>query len=266
MKPEHVQSLYGPGYAAGYNTAFIDDPLFKGKTDAEVLILSTLLNTGSSLTGSARWLDLACGTGYFLSKFPETERTGVDLSDAMLCKARGINPCIPLIQGDLRNRKLFGRGSWDVISSMWWAYSYLDTIRQIKKFIRNVSFWLTQEGYFFLPIASLGNFGCGVKGYPKQDYPYPLFSSLPVLGGELSITAIHWSWKEASGSVHEHLLAPHPELMRSIALEYFKTVDIIRYHEYGYIGLICSNSASKLSAMRELFPDVAPYRPITPEV
>ncbi|MHC5820258.1 MAG: methyltransferase domain-containing protein [Nostoc sp.] len=40
----------------------------------------------------AKWLEVACGTGYFLSCFPEIERAGLDISPAMLKVAKQANP------------------------------------------------------------------------------------------------------------------------------------------------------------------------------
>ena len=261
MKKQEVQSLYSSSYVNDYNGAFIDDPIFKGKTEAEEKVLAEII---SIFGASSKWLDIACGTGYFLSRFPGTSRGGIDISKDMLARAERVNPGIQFLNGDMRDRGLIDCRSYNIISSMWWAYSYLDTIRQIKRFIKNVSQWLTPEGYFFLPIASIANLGCGVKGYPNNDFPYPLFNNLPTLGGELAITAVHWSWTEPNGSRHDHLLAPHPEVMRSLASQYFKSVSIIRYHEFGYIGMICAKKRADLSCFQALFPDVHPYEPTQP--
>ena len=54
----------------------------KPDSDHELALLRGLLTPGVT------WLDVACGTGYFLRHFPEVERAGVDLSPAMLRLAR----------------------------------------------------------------------------------------------------------------------------------------------------------------------------------
>lgn len=257
MKPEQVQQLYGPEYASRYNATFLEDPIFKDKTDAEALILGRLFEASGQ---SPKWLDLACGTGYFLSRFPGLERAGVDLSKDMLDKARDLNPCISLVQGDLRDTSLFRPATWDVISCMWWSYQYLETIEEIELFIKNARHWLAPDGYLFLPIAALSLIHNGGNDSPGHDLPYPVFANLPVLGGELAITAIHWSWKEPNGYMHENLLAPHPEAMKSIASKHFQHVTIVTYHHSGYMGLICGDRDVNALRIQDLFPEVPSYR------
>ena len=113
MKPEALQQLYDEAYAEQYNARFITHQNHGGKTAAEREVLGKAFDR---IGPSARWLDLACGTGYFLAQFPNINRTGLDLSPGMLGYARKNNPDVPLVQGDFRNRDLFAPGSFDVIS------------------------------------------------------------------------------------------------------------------------------------------------------
>src|SRR4051794_13492259 len=81
MKREEIGRLYDHEYAASYDEKFLLSPLHISDTRHEVELLR------SFLTPQVTWLDVACGTGYFLRQFPEIPRAGIDLSPAMLERA-----------------------------------------------------------------------------------------------------------------------------------------------------------------------------------
>jgi SAM-dependent methyltransferase len=96
MRPDEIIRLYDDAYAAKYEREFLLDPLVRSDTEAELQLLRQFLSDGGS------WLDVACGTGFFLRHFPHIERAGIDLSPAMLRLARQGNPEIALRQHDFR--------------------------------------------------------------------------------------------------------------------------------------------------------------------
>ena len=125
MKPEDITRLYDDAYAAAYDEKFLLSPPAKPDSDHELALLRGFLTPGVS------WLDVACGTGYFLRHFPEIERAGIDLSPAMLRLAREANPEIPLIQCDFRDRNASAPGRWGLVSCMWYAYGLVDTVADV---------------------------------------------------------------------------------------------------------------------------------------
>ena len=94
MKRHEIVRLYDDAYAAKYEQEFLLDPLARSDTEAELRLLQQFL------TPEVTWLDVACGTGYFLRHFPNVNRAGIDISPAMLRLARQGNPAIPFREHD----------------------------------------------------------------------------------------------------------------------------------------------------------------------
>lgn len=253
MRRASLHSLYDTDYAKSYDERYLHSPTFKDKTIGEVKIIDKAL---SALEGPPKWLDIACGTGYFLAQFPSHERAGLDFSPGMLTLARDRNPDATFYQGDMRKRQLFPPGSWSFITSMWYAYMYLGTVNRIQKFIRNASYWLTDTGLFFFPVCPFENIAPGAP----IDCPYPLVSSHPVVGGPIWISAVQWSWEEPNGKYHENLIVPHPALIKETLENSFASVRLIRYSQLGDLGFIASKSTRDLSGFQDMFPDHNSYR------
>jgi SAM-dependent methyltransferase len=237
MKREQVLETYDEAYAQAYEEAFLVDIHSQHKTACEIEILTKILGEKGK---TARWLDVACGTGYFLSCFPEVERAGLDLSPAMLQVARRKNPDIPLIQGDFRDKLLVGKGEWDVISSMWWAYSFVETISEIEQLIENISDWLTDDGVCFMPICEPAkNLYSG-----EIEIPYVVTEDAPAYGGKILVTAVTWSWIQPNGKRHDNMLVPQKEYMLEIFQKHFATVEHIEYANGYYRGIIARKTKS----------------------
>jgi len=236
VKPEALQQLYDEAYAEQYNARFITHQNHGGKTAAEREVLGKAFDR---IGPSARWLDLACGTGYFLAQFPNINRTGLDLSPGMLGYARKNNPDVPLVQGDFRNRDLFAPGSFDVISSMWWAYSYLETFSEIEQFVSNVSYWLADDGIFFLPIGDYTILAQTWSPVP-QELPYHLNPNLQI-GGGIRITGLTWSYDDVGGKRHENMLFPQPPEMVAMMRRHFPSAFEFMYTQY-YRAVLASKS------------------------
>jgi len=166
------------------------------------------------------WLDVACGTGYFLRHFPEAERAGIDLSPAMLRLAPQANPGIPLIEHDFRDPIPAWQDRWSLVSCMWYAYSLVDTVADMLRLIANLATWTAPAGTCFVPLADPRL----ITGVPL---PYQAYSPN---AGKVMITGIQWSYVEDGGrKVHSHLIAPNLEFMVEQFDSYFENVSIVRY-------------------------------------
>jgi ubiquinone/menaquinone biosynthesis C-methylase UbiE len=64
MNRDEIVRLYDEAYAAIYEREFLLAPLVQSDTEAELALLKGFLTTGTT------WLDVACGTGFFLRHFP----------------------------------------------------------------------------------------------------------------------------------------------------------------------------------------------------
>lgn len=231
MKTEQVLQTYDDAYARAYDGSFLTDVHSAHKTAAELALLRGVF---ASHGGRPRWLDVACGTGYVLSQFPDLPRAGLDLSPAMLALARGKNPGIPLIQGNYRDRSLVEPGQWDVISSMWWAYSFAESLDEIQQLIDNLWHWLAPGGTCVMPICEPAkNLYSG-----QTQLPYVATEDAPVYGGRILVTAVMWSWIEPSGKRHDNMLVPQVETMVQMFRTRFASVEVREYAEGYYRAVI----------------------------
>jgi SAM-dependent methyltransferase len=166
------------------------------------------------------WLDVACGTGFFLRHFPNVERGGIDLSPAMLRLARQGNPEIPLREHDFRDPIPEWEDRWGLVSCMWYAYGFADTIADLSKLIANLWSWTSKAGTCFVPLAD-PRLITGVN----LPYQAPTHNA-----GRVMITGILWSYiEDGIGAAHTHLLAPNVEFMVELFGRYFEHIDIVRY-------------------------------------
>jgi SAM-dependent methyltransferase len=214
MRRQDIVQLYSDAYAAKYEQEFLLDPLVRSDTEAELNLLKQFLTPGVS------WLDVACGTGFFLRHFPGVDRAGFDLSPAMLRLARQANPAIPLREHDFRDPVPEWNNRWGLVSCMWYAYGFADSIGDLGKLIANLWSWTSMTGTCFVPLAD-PRLITGVN----LPYRAPTHNA-----GRVMITGILWSYIEDSiGAAHTHLLAPNIEFMVELFLQYFERVEVVRY-------------------------------------
>jgi 4-hydroxybenzoate polyprenyltransferase/SAM-dependent methyltransferase len=214
QKRQDVVRLYDDAYAAQYEQKFLNDPLMLSDTTSELDLLRRLL------TPEVSWLDVACGTGFFLRHFPETHRAGIDLSPAMLRLARQGNPAIELREHDYRDPIPEWENKWGLVSCMWYAYGFTETIAELDRLIANLWSWTAMNGTCFVPLAD-------PRLMTGVNLPY---QALSPNAGRVMITGILWSYIEDDiGAAHAHLLAPNLEFMTELFQQYFERVEILRY-------------------------------------
>ena len=223
MDPDEIRELYDDSYAAGYDQRFLLEGLSRFHADFEEETLKKLLGD----RGSARWLDVACGTGYFLSRFPGYTRAGMDLSPSMLALAKARNAdALFFEEGDFRDPYPDWKGKWDLVSCMWFAYCYVDTVDEVELVMSNLASWTSRDGRCFVPICDSEDLMLG------QKIPYE--REIGVFGGPLWMNALVWSWKdEKGGRLHKDLISPHLDHMVSVMERYFHKVEVIRYPKQG---------------------------------
>jgi SAM-dependent methyltransferase len=214
MNREQIESLYDAGYAASYEEKFIHSELAKVDSEFEVQMLGRFLRSG------CRWLDVACGTGYYLSRFPKCERAGLDLSPAMLSLARQANPGIPLLQHDFRDPYPAWHDRWGLVSCLWYAYCLVDSVPEVATVIRNLASWTASDGACFVPLAD-------PRLISGVDLPYEVKSPWK---GKVYVSGIYWSYVEDDGrKVHAHLISPSVDFMVEEFQKYFPKVEILEY-------------------------------------
>jgi SAM-dependent methyltransferase len=212
--PEDIKRLYDANYAASYEAKFLTSPITAEDTAFEVQLLQGLLKRGGE------WLDVACGTGYFLRQFPNVRRTGIDLSPAMLELARQDNPGLDLFEQDYRLPRREWIDRFSLVSCMWYAYTLVDTVAQVRDVIGNLALWTSRSGTCFVPLAD-------PRMIARSNLPYEVTDGF---AGRTIITGIVWSFIEEDGSKeHAHLITPQLEFMVEQFERFFVTVRVIRY-------------------------------------
>lgn len=215
MDAKQIRDLYDDRYASVYEERFLFSELGKSDAAFEVEFLGQLLADGRN------WLDVACGTGYFLSRFPDVRRAGLDLSPAMLSRARQVNPNVEFHERSFCSPWPEAVGRYGLVSCMWYAYGLVDSMAQMETAIGNLCDWTAADGALFLPFAD-----------PRliAGLPLPYLVETTPWTGKVHITGITWSYAEDDGAkVHAHMLCPQVELLQSWLEARFARVEIINY-------------------------------------
>ncbi|MCB1038091.1 MAG: class I SAM-dependent methyltransferase [Acidimicrobiales bacterium] len=219
MRPDEIRSLYDPGYVGAYDERFLTGPPWAALgARFEVELIGELLDDRGS-----RWLDVACGTGWFLSQFPAVERTGLDLSPAMVELARERNPGADIAEGSYLEPHDAWVGGFDLVSCMWFAYAYVDTVDQVEDVVANLARWTAPGGTVFLPVCDLVDLTGGT------DVTY-LNTETWTFGGPLRIEAFVWSWlDDQHGKLHRRLICPHLLHLVEVLGRWFRQVQVVHY-------------------------------------
>ncbi|BAQ61783.1 hypothetical protein GM3708_2189 [Geminocystis sp. NIES-3708] len=118
----------------------------------------------------------------------------------------------------------------------------------MKQFISNVSYWLSDDGIFFIPIAEFKNLVNGTQ-YNDIEFPFIITDNAPVYGGQILATAFMWSWVEPSGKRHDNMLVSQVEIMIEMFNKYFQSVELIEYANGYYKGIVATNNKQDLSEL-----------------
>jgi SAM-dependent methyltransferase len=215
MRRDEVLALYDADYAGAYDQRFLlaDHSAPNARRELE-LIAGLLAADGAS------WLDVGCGTGWFLAQFPGVKRAGLDLSAAMLELARERSPEADFRQGDFREPVPEWRGAWSLVSCMWAAYAYVDAIGEVETLVANMREWTAPGGSMLIPIIDLPDLRNFDVTYRESTY----------FSGEVWVNGVIWSWTdEISGKLHRNLLAPHTDQFIEWLAPWFEEIRVVPY-------------------------------------
>ena len=213
MKRDEVNVLYDRAYADSYDAKFIHRDICQSDASFEVKVLAKALERRPS------WLDVGCGTGYFLSQFPGHHRAGLDISAAMLERARAASPDATFYQHDFRLPRPEWQNAWGLVSSMWHAYGYVDTLNEFEQFLNNICDWTALDGSLFLPYLDL-------NGLWETALPFDMPN--PYQPAKVHIMGLIWTYIDAD-KVHRNMIAPHAEHIRGLLQRRFHQVNVIDY-------------------------------------
>lgn len=147
-----VRELYGDRYSEIYRELYIHHPMWGGKHARNREIVRSLLPPPPG--GS--WLDLCCGQAWHFAQVEGAAKTGVDVSAAQLAHARRDNPGAAFLEADVLDPALDARlgRRFDLVTSFWGAYSYLDDLERIAAFVRRAIGWTAPGGALYLELIT----------------------------------------------------------------------------------------------------------------
>jgi len=105
-------------------------------------------------TDRSRVLDIGCGVGHHVSSFKAhgiKAVQGIDISSAMISKAKENYPDQLFTVADAMNQMLFPAMSFTHISCLYFTLYYL---RDKRQFFRNCFFWLQSGGYLIVHLVN----------------------------------------------------------------------------------------------------------------
>lgn len=211
MDDEKVLSIYDARYALTYDERFLHGEPWKDVLSQYMEeVLRAVMPPGGP------WLDVCCGTGWHLSRFPDVERAGLDISSAMLEVAARRNPDIPLLQGSFLQDRAEWNSRWELVTNLWYGYQHVSSMRDLEDVIARHASWVSPTGTLLVHVGDSDDL------YPHTSIPW----ESPVLGGSVFINAILWSWREADGTWHEDLVAPRLPRMINMIARYFDHVEV----------------------------------------
>ena len=213
MKLEQVVETYDDLYAAEYDQIFFLDEKWAVNSFAFQLDLLR-----KEMEKAGNWLDVACGTGFVLSKFPHVERAGLDISPSMLRVAGKRNPGVELRHGNYLDSFPEWEDRWDIVSCMWWAYNLVETMSQIKALVQNLARWTSPRGICFVPLHNMNKIDSTAIKIPYVD---------PKVPGRVMITGITWTWIQENGKRHDDVISPQVEHLVGMFEDHFASVEVV---------------------------------------
>lgn len=216
MDRDEILRTYDDWYRDTYEDRFSEgdpwrDSLFGYKLDV----------VRELLPDQGRWLDLGCGTGRLLGRFPDVDREGLDLSPSMLSMAQSANPGTTFHEGSFWAPRPEWQGSWDLLTNLWMAYQYADSLKQLEEGIGSWASWLKPDGSLVIHVADSEDIARGLQ-LPWEDADTPVFGHLTYL------TGIVWTWQETNGRIHD-LVAPQLQHLVNVFGRHFEEVEVRRW-------------------------------------
>jgi SAM-dependent methyltransferase len=165
-----------------------------------------------------RWLDVGCGTGHFLSKFPEATRAGLDLSGDMLAVAREANPGVPFRQASATEPYPEWNEQWDLVTSTGEPWSYLRTLDEFELWVANMAAWTSPHGVVLNQTPDIRDLAFATIDYHFGDDPPP--------PGVVSVLGVMWDMAEHD-IVHGQMIWPSIDLWARWYGRHFRRVEIL---------------------------------------
>lgn len=170
------------------------------------------------LAPSTRWLDVGCGTGYFLSEFPTTERAGLDFSGEMLKVARESNPGVTFKRADATKPQPDWDGAWDLVTCTGEPWSYLTSLDQFERWVANMAAWTSPHGVCLIQTPDAADLASATIPYRfTEEEPPP---------GTWTILGVMWDMTEGDVE-HGQMIWPSIDLWARWFGRHFTRVEVL---------------------------------------
>jgi len=207
--------LYNDEYASVYNDAWWDKDMWKPAGEFHIHTLASLLKT------SKNWLDVGCGTGYFLNKFPQVDRSGLDLSSDMLDKARISNPGVEFLHQSMTDKNQSLEGKFDLVSCTGQPWLYLPDMEAIERSIIRMAEWTSPNGKVMLAPFDLFD----ILGLDLPADFYDISTNITRDPVPTTLGTI-WTYKELDGNYYP-LLSPNLDQWVRWFSVFFRKIEIL---------------------------------------
>lgn len=144
----------GPDIFDDFYVSIYDDLVFSQvKNKFEI---GEIINT-TKATAESRLLDIGTGAGHHVNLFTQEgiNAKGLDISPAMVARAKKLYPNSEFIQGDALDFMLFPDQSFTHISALYFTIYY---IKDKLRFFQNCFDWLMPGGYMILHLVNRNKF------------------------------------------------------------------------------------------------------------
>lgn len=99
------------------------------------------------------WLDLCCGPAWQFSVTPkDIHKTGLDVSEHQLTKARSRNPDAKFIQGNVEEVEL-DKDAYDLVTIFWHSIGYMVDEPRTERLLHRIASWNRDGGALLLEIV-----------------------------------------------------------------------------------------------------------------
>lgn len=201
------RELYGDRYSELYRELYIRHPQWHDKHELNLRIVRSLLRPGGT------WLDTCCGQAWHFTQVDGVAKTGIDLSAAQLAHARQGDSTATFLEGDVLEVELDAR--FDLVTSFWGAYSYLDDHARIAAFVRRAIEWTAPGGALYLELIT-----------PETLAAFNATSFAEATGSAVrlrSADGIAWSYRDPGG--WHDLTSPPAAFFEALLAPCFRTVE-----------------------------------------
>ncbi len=207
--------LYGEEYASIYNSWWKEKYDWVAVSDFYIRAVKDLL------CPSDNWLDVGCGTGHLLSRFPHVNRAGLDRSAAMLEKARSANPQATFYQQSMIEKNTELEGKFDLVTSTGQPYCYLRTMEDVELYVERLAEWTAKEGKCMIDILD-------IVDVVDIEYPKGLYDFSQILPRDRGTTLLGTVWTHREhDDTFNYQLTPQMDVLVSWFARYFRKIEIL---------------------------------------